>query len=1128
MPEQQPTDGTEAVPADAERQERARRRTRMVAAGFYDAAKSERWLDSPELAQVNTDALFAGLRWAPSPDVALPSLVRLIEKHPATAERANRGDAEFSMFRLLGSSQALGDFLYRNPHLIDPVLDSHGLDSEPELIATQEPSTVQAEDIEPQIDPHDVEETPHIRGYSGTAGGKKLDDIDEPTAPLATAYRTDLLEAVGANPDDERPRASREMTGKDGYTALRVAYRAALTKIALVDVCSPDPVELMPTVGRHLADLAAAALEGALAIARTEVAEGLGGGLCAAPARGASVDALDLAIIGMGKCGARELNYISDVDVVYVMAPVPASELPEGVEPLTEQDCAQIGTELVHALTKAIMAPAAEPPLWEVDANLRPEGKDGPLVRTVESYVRYYKRWAENWEFQALLKARPIAGSAHLGEKYARAIEPFVWESAARDSFVESVQAMRARVTDNIPAAQLERQIKLGPGGLRDVEFTVQLLQLVHGRTDPAVRTKSTLDSLAALTRASYISRSDTEAFSRDYKKLRLLEHRIQLMHLRRTHLMPDRAGEQRALARSLVPAERMGTLSAEQMLKAWQKLKRNVRSLHERIFFRPLLAAVSTLSRDEVALSDQAAQDRLAALGYRDPRGAMRHIEALTNGVSRRAEIQRHLMPVLLGWFAEGVDADAGLLGFRLVSESLGTTSWYLRMLRDSPAAAERLCQILSSSRYITDLLEDAPTSITWLDKVADLQPLSAGALKAEITSLLSRHEDSADAMRAVRYLRRREILRIAMGDALNLLSVQQVCTGLATVDECTIGAALALAEREEINAGERNEKTEPQKNDALQRDSQEATGENPKEEQQNPLLTEITVIAMGRLGGAENGFGSDADVMFVHRPVEGADEKEAQAQANRIVNRLMQLIKQPVRPAIRAERPLEVDADLRPEGKQGALVRSLDSYRAYYERWAETWEFQALLRARPIAGSEDLGSAFVELINPYRYPREFTVEQVQQVRRMKARVEHERMPHGADRTRQLKLGRGGLSDVEWLVQLTQLQHAHKVEGLRTTSTLEALDAAVQANLVAAEDAEVLRDAWLLATKIRGGNVLRGVRQSDLLPTLRDALEAVARWSGYTPGSARQLEEDYLRVTRNARKVYERLFFEG
>ena len=1097
-------DADVSKPADTEQAEEQRRtrtrlRAQMVSAGFYDSGKSERWLEAPELSSVDRVNLFAGLRYAPSPDTALPALVRLIEKHPPVAERANCGEKQMGLFRLLGASQAVGDFLYRHPQTIDPLFDTDTVRGETELVATEHPKTVL--------------DTPEADTPNKTPEREQKSPLPQ-SAPLNTPYRTRLLHAVGADPDAERPRARTELTGKDGYVALRVAYRAELAKIALIDVCSPDPVELMPTTGRHLADLAAAVLEGALAIARTEVAEGTGGGLCAAPARGASVDALDLAIIGMGKCGARELNYISDVDVVYVIAPAPAGDLPEGAEPLTEQECAQIGTELVHALTKAIMAPAPEPPLWEVDANLRPEGKDGPLVRTVESYVSYYKRWAENWEFQALLKARPVAGSAHLGRRFAHAIDPFVWDSAARESFVESVQAMRARVTDNIPPAQVEQQIKLGPGGLRDIEFTVQLLQLVHGRTDPTVRTKSTIESLEALTGSSYISRADAQTFALYYKKLRLLEHRIQLSQLRRTHLMPAKEQERRALARSLVSPERLGTLSAEQMYKAWQKLKRNVRSLHERVFFRPLLAAVSTLSRDEVVLTESAAQDRLAALGYRDPRGAMRHIQALTSGVSRRAEIQRHLMPVLLGWFADGVDADAGLLGFRIVSESLGTTSWYLRMLRDSPAAAERLCHILSSSRYITDLLEDAPTSITWLDKVADLQPLGAAALKAEIASLLSRHDDSAEAMRAVRYLRRREILRIAMGDALNLLGVQQVCTGLATVDECTIGAALALAEREEITAKER----------------EEAAGirEIPEEEPKNPLLTEIAVIAMGRLGGAENGFGSDADVMFVHRPVEGAGEEEAQSQANRIVNRLMQLIKQPVRPAIRAERPLEVDADLRPEGKQGAMVRSLDSYRAYYERWAETWEFQALLRARPIAGSEELGRAFIELIDPYRYPREFTAEQAQQVRRMKARVEHERMPHGADRTRQLKLGRGGLSDVEWLVQLIQLQHAHKVEGLRTTSTLDALDVTVQANLVAAEDAEVLRDAWLLATKIRGGNVLRGVRQSDLLPTLRDALEAVARWSGYTPGNARQLEEDYLRVTRNARKVYERLFFEG
>ncbi|WP_455117773.1 [protein-PII] uridylyltransferase family protein, partial [Rothia mucilaginosa] len=477
--------------AEAERKAQLRLRTRMIATGFHDPSKAERWLNAPELKHVSQDALFAGLHLAPSPDIALPALVRLIEKHPAVAERANRGKEEFGMYRLLGASQAIGDFLYRRPEHIDPLFDTQVYPAESALIRSQHPAS-----ILPETD------------------GEFL----TPIAPLDTPYRRDILTALGADPHAERPRAATEQTGKDGYVTLRVAYRAALARIALLDVCCEDPVEMMPTIGRHLADLAAAALEGALAIARTEVAEGLGPGL-AAPRRGEAVDALDLAIIGMGKCGARELNYISDVDVVYVVAPVePAAAPNAGAEgqsaplKLTENECSTIGTELVHALTRAIMGPAPEPALWEVDANLRPEGKDGPLVRTVESYVQYYKRWAENWEFQALLKARPIAGSAQLGARYARAIDPFVWESAARESFVESVQAMRARVTDNIPPHQVDRQIKLGPGGLRDIEFTVQLLQLVHGRTDPAVRTKSTVDSLAALTAVSYISRTDAEA----------------------------------------------------------------------------------------------------------------------------------------------------------------------------------------------------------------------------------------------------------------------------------------------------------------------------------------------------------------------------------------------------------------------------------------------------------------------------------------------------------------------------------------------------------------------------------------------------------------------------------------
>lgn len=1054
MTEQTAPETPEEAAARAEKERKAHIRLlrEMTSVGFFDAAKSVRWLGSRELENLDRGKLFEGLRLAPSPDIALPAIVRLLERAPHLAELVGRGADAAPLYRLLGGSEALGEFLIRRPEHAD-------------LLETR---------AEPTEDPeHPASLLPETDAEFLT-----------PIAPLATGYRTRLLRAVGADPTSPTPTAG--LTGKDAYLAMRVAYRRELTALAVADLTAYAPETFMPTVGRNLADLAAAAIEAALAIARTEVAE----------TRGAeTVNAVDLAVIGMGKCGARELNYISDVDVVYAVAQKPLTDLPQGFSPLTENDLTQIGTELVQALSKAIMSPAPEPALWEIDANLRPEGKDGALVRTVESFVSYYKRWAENWEFQALLKARPIAGTPELGVRWARAMRPFVWDSAGRDSFVQSVQDMRGRVTDNIPAAEVDRQIKLGPGGLRDVEFTVQLLQLVHGRTDDTVRTQTTTDSIAALARASYIGRADAHAFAENYAALRVMEHRIQLLYMRRTHLMPAKESDRRVLARSMSSPVSVGSLTEEQMLKNWQGIKRAVKSLHERLFFRPLLAAVANLSTDEVALSPQAAADRLAALGYMDPKRAMTHIEALTKGLRRSAEIQRTLMPVLLGWFAAGVDPDAGLLGFRRVSESLGGTPWYLRMLRDSPAAAERLCTLLSSSRFITDLLEDTPEPIAWLDKKEDLKPRSAETLNRELSSQLTRHTESGEAIRAVRMARRREILRIAMGEALGLNDIHEVARGLADIDRAAIHSALTLAQRE---LG--------------------ASGREPR--------TDVAVIAMGRQGGAEIGYGSDADLIYVHRPRPGTDEGAAQTEAVDLVTRMVQLLKQPCTPAIRAEKVLEIDADLRPEGKQGAMARSLESYREYYERWADTWEFQALLRARPIAGSQDVGSAFVELIAPYRYPASFSTEKVTEIRRMKARVENERMPRGADKNRQLKLGRGGLTDVEWLVQLLQLQHAASYPELQTTGTITALGAMVDAGLVGSSDAEVLRTAWELATKIRGLNVLRTGRASDTLTTVRSDLEAIARWCGYPPHGARDLEEDYLRATRQARAVYEKLFY--
>ncbi len=271
---------------------------------------------------------------------------------------------------------------------------------------------------------------------------------------------------------------------------------------------------------------------------------------------------------------------------------------------------------------------------------------------------------------------------------------------------------MRRRVVETIPAAEVDRQLKLGPGGLRDVEFAVQLLQLVHGRADASLRSGTTLDALKALAAGGYVGRADAAQLDEAYRFLRSMEHRIQLHRLRRTHLVPEDDGDLRRLGRSLG----MRTDPVTTLLREWRRHASVVRRLHEKLFYRPLLDAVAQLAPGEARLSAEAARERLVALGYADPAAALRHLEALASGVSRKAAIQRTLLPVLLGWFADSADPDAGLLNFRKVSDALGKTPWYLRLLRDEGAAAENLARVLSAGRLAPDLLMRAPEAVALL----------------------------------------------------------------------------------------------------------------------------------------------------------------------------------------------------------------------------------------------------------------------------------------------------------------------------------------------------------------------------------------------------------------------------
>jgi [glutamine synthetase] adenylyltransferase / [glutamine synthetase]-adenylyl-L-tyrosine phosphorylase len=840
-------------------------------------------------------------------------------------------------------------------------------------------------------------------------------------------------------------------------------YRDQLLVLAALDVAATvedEPVLPFTVVGAQLSDIADAALAAALRVAEATVCGDR------TPPR--------LAVIAVGKCGARELNYVSDVDVIFVA---------ERADPLS----ARVASEMMRVASAACFA---------VDAGLRPEGRNGELVRTVESHVAYYQRWAKTWEFQALLKARPAVGDAELGERYLAALMPMVWVACEREDFVVEVQAMRRRVEQLVPSAVRAREIKLGSGGLRDVEFAVQLLQLVHGRNDESLHVASTVDALAALSEGGYIDPEDSANLTASYEFLRLLEHRLQLQRLKRTHLLPDADDEEavRWLARA-AHIRPDGWHDAAGVLR--EELRRqNVRvsQLHAKLFYQPLLESIGPAGLEiSHGMTSEAAERQLAALGYEGPQTALKHMSALVNQSGRRGRVQSVLLPRLLNWMSYAPDPDAGLLAYRRLSEALAQESWYLSTLRDKPAVARRLMHVLGTSAYVPDLLMRAPRVIqSYGDGPAGPKLLESepDVVARALIASAARYPDPVRAIAGARSLRRRELARVGSADLLGLLDVTDVCKALTSVWVAVLQAAL----------------------DAMIRANLPEDGK---------VLAAIAVIGMGRLGGAELGYGSDADVMFVCEPASGVDDSQAVRWSTSIAEQVRTLLGTPS-----VDPPLEIDANLRPEGRSGPLVRTLDSYTAYYEQWAQPWEIQALLRAHAVAGDADLGQRFMLMADKTRYPPDgVSAEAVREIRRIKARVESERLPRGADPNTHTKLGRGGLADIEWTVQLLQLQHAHEVSALHNTSTLESLDAAAGADLIPEADVELLRHAWLTATRARNALVLVRGKPTDQLPGPGRQLNAVAVAAGWRTNDGSEFLDNYLRVTRRAKAVVRKVF---
>ena len=763
----------------------------------------------------------------------------------------------------------------------------------------------------------------------------------------------------------------------------------------------------MPQTARAISDFADVCVRMALQICAEE--------------RG--LDAPPFAVFALGKLGGQELNYASDIDLIFVHG----DALPTG-------EAVKLGEAVRDALAKATDAGF----VFRVDLRLRPEGRFGPVSRSLESCRAYYESWAEPWERQALMKARLVAGDTAIGAAFSEMAQSFVYRARVEETFVESIRGNKRRLEQKVArAGESDVNVKEGLGGIRDIEWTAQLMQLVAGGANPALRGGNTLNALAALAGAGLLTAEESGTLAESYVFLRTVEHRLQIRDELPVRNIPRDPGELRRFGR------RLGYPDGAAFLADYRRHTARVHKLFERLFYGGATITVaespapSNLTDWALAPDDPVAQaalqGALAGRGFHDINGALESLRRSVSGSQyggimpdARAAFAA-LVPALLDAAGQTTDPDAALRGLDSLAVAVPSHAALYQMFFESQALLPRLCRLAAASPYLWQVLL---SHLELLDLLADEEAMDTPPAFSP-----------AGTIPALAAQSRRARLKTGARDLWGLADTPQVMAEVTSAAEAALAGALQIA-RQELGFESR-----------------------------------FAVIGLGKLGGGEMGYGSDLDVVYVADPGE-------LAQAARLAERAQRLLKEDMG---RFGFRYEMDARLRPEGRKGQLVLDIDSYRRYYAASAATWERQALLKARFVGGDEALGREFAALAESVVYGAALTDAQAEEVQAMKRRVETERLKDPND----LKLGQGGMADIEWTTQLLQLRHGARRPRLRTPSTLDALRRLRDDALLTQADWETLAETYTRLVGQRNHLYLRVGVPGNAPPTLPDDLRA-------------------------------------
>ena len=876
-----------------------------------------------------------------------------------------------------------------------------------------------------------------------------------------------------------------------------------------------DPSVPMEETVRELTALAEASLQSAYLYCRRETEQQFGClNLPGADRPNAFV------VLGMGKLGGGELNFSSDVDVIFLFEN-DEGESSGGSKGKAEPRAffAEIGKKIIQAMGKV----TEDGFVFRIDLRLRPLGVNGPLVQSVDSAMLYYESWGQCWERAALIKARAVAGDKKLGVRFLKEVEPFVYRRYLDYTTVEELRHMKMRIENELLNSQdKERNIKLGFGGIREIEFFAQALQLVNGGYEPALRQQNTLRALSELAAHKFISAEEMNHLAEAYRFLRQVEHKVQMVQEAHAHSIPEGEEEEKALARRLGYLPKGERSEREQFWSEKNNHSENVRRIFDRLFYGAQKEITHEgeshagtiwhdLDQREVIIRE------LEKLGFADPSKAYENLLAVRDGESfappsaKRLKIMRTLGPALIAEIAKSGAPDQALLNLSRFSHRIGGRSGFLRLLAENPETMRLMITLFADSQFLTELFLTRPELIDTLIRV-DLTRIdkSKESMMAGLREAIAEQDDVEDKLNAIRRSKTEEFIRVGLHDLGGTIDIEPVLEQLSDLADAVVECALQLTLEElQGNFG---------------------------------IIPEgrFAVLGMGKMGGRELDYNSDLDLVFVYDADEDAHSSggaRGKLPAHdfyvRVGQKLITYLSAPTEEGI----AYKIDMQLRPSGKAGPLVSSLEAFRDYHRTSSQLWERQSLIKARYVAGNSSLGEVLEKLAADFAFGSGLSKEGVGEIHHLRMRMERE-LAGESDRQFNLKKGRGGIVDIEFLTQMLQLAHGIHHPTLRCQGTLKALKALHQQGILKKKEYATLADGYLFLRRLDHRLRLERDQSIDAIERDPGRLDGIARALGYESAvrrsgknvakAGRKLLADYELRREKIRACYERFFLEA